>query len=309
VHSHYWQSGIAGIALARSLGVPLVHSQHTLGLVKNSVLAPGDAPEPNGRLEGEQRVIDDADVLIASTEEEAQQLVSLYGASYDGIKTVHPGVDHDVFHPGDRRLARAELGIGADEAVLLYVGRIQPLKGLELAVRAAHQVLPTLHRKLNFLVVGGASGASGRRELERTMGLVESLDLQNHVRLVGSIPHRRLPTYYRAADVLTVGSFSESFGLAALEASACGTPVVATAVGGLSYIVKEGRSGFLLGERDPSAYASRLKTLLSDSNLWHEFSLEAIRAASSFGWDLTAFNLLELYECLAREVEPEACTC
>jgi D-inositol-3-phosphate glycosyltransferase len=309
VHSHYWQSGIAGIALARALGVPLVHSQHTLGLVKNSVLAPGDAPEPNGRLVGEQRVIDDADVLIASTEEEAQQLVGLYGASYDGIKTVHPGVDHEVFLPGDRRLARAELGIGADEAVLLYVGRIQPLKGLELAVRAAHQVLPTLHRKLTFLVVGGASGASGRRELERTMGLVESLDLKDHVRLVGSVPHRRLPTYYRAADVLTVGSFSESFGLAALEASACGTPVVATAVGGLSYIVKEGRSGFLLPERDPSAYASRLKTLLSDSNLWREFSFEANRAASSFSWDLTAFNLLELYECLAREVAPEACTC
>ncbi|MGH2698424.1 MAG: glycosyltransferase [Actinomycetota bacterium] len=309
VHSHYWQSGIAGISLARALGVPLVHSQHTLGRVKNSFLAPGDAPEPSLRLEGEHRLIDEAGVLIASTEEEWEQLSCLYGALHDRIKTIHPGVDHEVFHPGDRMSARAELGIDPDDAVMLYVGRIQPLKGLELAVRAAHEVLPTLHRKLTFLVVGGASGASGRRELERTTGLVESLGLQDHVRLVGSVPHRRLPTYYRAADVLTVCSFSESFGLVALEASACGTPVIATAVGGLSYIVRDGRSGFLLGERDPAAYASRLKTLLSDGYLWREFSLSASSAASAFSWDLTASNLLELYECLARDLAPEACTC
>jgi D-inositol-3-phosphate glycosyltransferase len=201
------------------------------------------------------------------------------------------------------------LGIAEDDAVMLYVGRIQPLKGLELAVQAAYEVLPALDRNLTFLVVGGASGASGERELERTAKLTESLGLADHVRFVGSLPHRSLPTYYRAADALAVCSHSESFGLAALEASACGTPVIATAVGGLSHIVQEGRSGYLLGERDPVAFARRLKTLLSDQELWREFSQSASRAAGSFSWDITAGIVAELYECLARDLAPEACTC
>ena len=309
VHSHYWQSGIAGASLARALGVPLVHSQHTLGRVKNTFLAPGDAPEPQARLDGEHRLIGEADVLIASTDEEWSQLSCLYGAPHDRIKTIHPGVDHHVFHPGDRLQARAELGISPDDAVMLYVGRIQPLKGLDLAVRAAYEVLPALDRDLTFLMVGGASGSSGERELDRIVKLIESLGLRDHVRLVGSEPHRRLPTYYRAADVLTVCSHSESFGLAAIEASACGTPVIATAVGGLSYIVRDGKSGFLLNERDPVAFASRLKTLLSDQALWREFSLSASGAASLFSWDVTASTFVELYECLARDLAPEACTC
>lgn len=309
VHSHYWQSGIAGIALARALGVPLVHSQHTLGLVKNWFLPPGDSPEPQVRLEGEGRVIDDADVLIASTDEEWQQLSCLYGASHDRIKTIHPGVDHKTFHPGDRHAARRQLGIDPDDAVMLNVGRIQPLKGLELAVRAAHEVVPALGRNLTFLVVGGASGGSGRRELDRTVSLIESLGLGDHVRFAGAVAHAALPTYYRAADVLTVCSHSESFGLAALEACACGTPVIATAVGGLSYIVDHGESGFLLAERDPSACAAKLKTLLGDPALWKRFAQHAQEAAAAFSWDATAATSLELYECLARDRSPEACTC
>ncbi|MGH2751444.1 MAG: glycosyltransferase [Actinomycetota bacterium] len=309
VHSHYWQSGVAGVSLARALGVPLVHSQHTLGLVKNSFLAPGDVPEPLTRIEGERRLIEEAEVLIASTDEEWQQLSCLYGASHDRIKTIHPGVDHDVFHPGDRVRARYELGIAPDEAVMLFVGRIQPLKGLELAVRAAYEVVSALDRNLTFLVVGGASGSSGQRELDRTVALIESLGLEDHVRLVGAVPHGRLPAYYRAADVLTVCSHSESFGLAALEASACGTPVIATAVGGLSYIVRDGKSGFLLGARDPAVYASKVKTLLGDPGMWQEFSRAASEAAAGFSWDATASTLLELYECLARDRAPEACTC
>lgn len=309
VHSHYWQSGIAGVSLARALGVPLVHSQHTLGRVKNTFLAPGDSPEPQARLDGEHRLIDEADVLIASTDEEWGQLSCLYGAPHDRIKTVHPGVDHHRFHPGDRLQARAELGISPDDAVMLYVGRIQPLKGLELAVRAAYEVLPALDRNLTFLIVGGASGSSGERELDRTAKLIESLGLRDHVRFVGSEPHRRLPTYYLAADVLAVCSHSESFGLAAIEASASGTPVIATAVGGLSYIVRDEESGFLLSDRDPVVFARRLKTLLSDQAMWRPFSLAASEAASAFSWDVTASTLVELYECLARDLSPEACTC
>lgn len=309
VHSHYWQSGIAGIALARMLGVPLVHSQHTLGLVKNSFLPPGDSPEPQVRLEGEGRVIAEADVLIASTDEEWQQLSCLYGASHDRIKTIHPGVDHRAFYPENRRAARRQLGIDPDDAVMLHVGRIQPLKGLELAVRAAHEVLPALGRNLTFLVVGGASGDSGRRELDRTVSLIESFGLGDRVRFAGAVAHDELPTYYRAADVLTVCSHSESFGLAALEACACGTPVIATAVGGLSYIVKHDESGFLLTERDSSAFAAKLKLLLGDPALWGRFARRSQEAAAEFSWDATAATSLELYECLARERSPEVCTC
>lgn len=309
VHSHYWQSGIAAISLARSLDVPLVHSQHTLGLVKNSFLAPGDSPESRLRLDGEARIIGSADVLIASTDEEWKQLSCLYEAPHDRIKTVHPGVDHSLFHSGDRHEARAALGIDDDDAVLLYVGRIQPLKGLELAVRAAHEVRPALDRDLTFVVVGGASGESGQRELDRTKALVHSLGLGERVRFVGAQPHHRLPTYYRAADVLTVCSHTESFGLAALEAHACGTPVVATAVGGLSYIVRDGRSGFLLQQRDPTLCATKLKTLLGDSSLWDRFARAASDASRDFSWDVTATTLLELYECLARDRAPEVCTC
>jgi D-inositol-3-phosphate glycosyltransferase len=162
---------------------------------------------------------------------------------------------------------------------------------------------------LTFVVVGGASGESGQRELERTKALVQSLGLSERVRFVGAQPHHRLPTYYRAADVLTVCSHSESFGLAALEAHACGTPVVATAVGGLSYIVRDGRSGFLLGQRDPTLCAAKLKTLFGDSSLWDRFARAASDASRDFSWDATATTLLELYECLARDRAPEACTC
>lgn len=308
VHSHYWQSGLAGIALAAAWGVPLVHSHHSLGRVKNRFLAPGDRPEPAARLEGEARVIEAADVLVASTDDEWKQLACLYGARHDNLKTLHPGVDHDVFSPGDKAAARAELGLD-DAAVMLYVGRIQRLKGLELAIRAAAELVPALDRPLRFLVAGGASGAAGDIEVARLRELAGELGLEDVVRFVGAVPHADLPVYYRAADALVVCSHSESFGLTALEAHSCGTPVVGTPVGGLSHVVADERSGFLVDTRDPSVFAARLKTLLSDSELRARFGDAAIAAASSFSWDRTAASLRELYECLVREQSPEACTC
>jgi D-inositol-3-phosphate glycosyltransferase len=309
VHSHYWQSGLAGIDVARTWGVPLVHSQHTLAQVKNSFLAPGDTPEPPSRLEGEAAIIDGADVLIASTDDEWSQLSCLYGASHDRLKTIHPGVDHRVFRPGDRARARAGLGLEEDVAVMLYVGRIQPLKGLELAVRAAEQLVPALDRELVFLVVGGASGPRGESELARINQLVDSLGLQSNVRFAGAQPHRALPNFYRAADVLVVCSHSESFGLAALEAHACGTPVVGTPVGGLSHIVRDGESGWLADNRDPALFAGRLKTLLSDVDLWEAFSEASLRSAARFSWDRSAGVFRELYNCLVREPFAHTCTC
>lgn len=308
VHSHYWQSGLAAIPLADGWGVPLVHSHHTLGKVKNRFLAPGDDPEPAVRIDGEARVIEAADVLVASTDDEWKQLACLYGAHHDKLKTLHPGVDHAVFSPGDRAQARASLGL-SDEAVMLYVGRIQRLKGIELAIRAAEQLVPALDRPLRFLVAGGASGPAGDMEVARLRALVEELGLTDVVRFVGAIPHAELPAYYRAADAVVVCSHSESFGLTALEAHSCGTPVVGTPVGGLSHVVADERSGFLVDTRDPAVFAARLKTLLADPALSARFSGAAVASASSFSWDRTAASLQELYECLVREQSPEACTC
>jgi D-inositol-3-phosphate glycosyltransferase len=309
VHSHYWQSGLAAEALAKRWGLPLVHSHHTLGKVKNRALAPGDKPEPLIRLSGEADVIDAANVLVASTEQEREQLALLYGAPPDRVKWLHPGVDHSMFFPGDRTRARAGLGIDSDHAVMLFVGRIQRLKGIDLAIRALEQLLPTLDRPADLLIVGGASGRAGNGEIDRLKDLADSLEVADSLRFTGPQPHSRLVDYYRAADVLLVCSYSESFGLTALEAHACGTPVVGTPVGGLSHIVADGYSGFLVGSRDPAEFAARLKTLLADGDLRSDFSKYAYECSLLYSWDSTADEFLDLYECLMREDFPEVCTC
>ena len=308
VHSHYWQSGIAALQLRARWGVPLVHSHHTLGRVKNRFLAPGDEAEPEARLRGEAEVISGADVLIASTDEEQEQLLGLYGAPGDRLKTLPPGVDHSLFRPGDKGAARRRVGLG-DEAVVLYVGRIQKLKGIDLGLRAVEQLTHALERPVRFLIVGGASGAHGDEETARLGAMVRDLGLGDVVEFVGPRHHHELPDYYRAADAVVVCSHSESFGFAALEAHACGTPVVGTAVGGLSHIVRDGASGFLVGSRDESEFAGRLKTILGDERLWTRFSSAASDAAADFSWERTADGFLELYECLVRERLPESCTC
>lgn len=313
VHSHYWQSGLAAISLAERWGAPLVHSQHTLGRVKNLHLAPGDGAEPQARIEGEDRVINRADVLIPSTDDEWEQLSCLYGALHDRMKIIHPGIDHAIFKPragaNERDEARERLGLTPDHAVILCVGRIQPLKGLSLAIRAAAEVAPQLEREIAVVIVGGPSTPAGEAELARLRGLADDLALGARVHFLGPLPHNELPELYRAADVLAVCSRTESFGLAALEAHACGVPVVATAVGGLKYVVHNGMSGQLLDSADPSRMAERLLPLLADERLRRSFSEAAVASARRFSWDRTGAELLELYSCLVAASTPEACTC
>jgi D-inositol-3-phosphate glycosyltransferase len=308
IHSHYWQSGLTALELARSWGVPLVHSHHTLGRVKNRYLPPGDAPEGPARLEGEAEIVERADVLVGSTDDELLQLACLYGAPHDRLKTLNPGVDHSAFHPNGRREERAQLGFG-DESILLCVGRIQRLKGIDLAIEAVDELRSLVDRPVRLAVVGGPSGRGGERELARLRELARVKGLADSVSFFGPQPHDRLPAFYRAADALLVCSFSESFGLAALEAHACGTPVVGTPVGGLSHIVRDGGSGWLIGKRDPVEIANRLGTLLTGNGLWRSFSAEAVASAAGFSWDRTAAEFMDLYECLAREEYPELCTC
>jgi D-inositol-3-phosphate glycosyltransferase len=290
LHANYWLSGVAGHRLKHDLDLPLVSTFHTLARVKAET---GD-PEPERRVRAEADVIGCSDAILASCRAEAEQLVRLYGADPDRVELVPPGVDHAFFSPGDRAGARAalrhlRLGRGP---VLLFVGRIQPLKGLDVAVRA----LAALGRPdATLVVVGGASGVGGQAEVARIHALVDELGVADQVRMVDPQPHHLLSTYYRAADVCVVPSRSESFGLVALEAAACGTPVVAAAVGGLRTLVEDGRTGFLVEGRDPDAFAKRVDELLRDDALAAAFGADAAARARGYTWSTAAARLRRVY--------------
>jgi D-inositol-3-phosphate glycosyltransferase len=287
VHANYWLSGVAGHRIKHELDLPLVSTFHTLARVKAEM---GDE-EPSRREHAEAEVIGCSDAILASCEAEAEQLRRLYHAPADRIEIVPPGVDHAFFSPGDQRGARMALGLG-DHPVLLFVGRIQPLKALDVAIAA----LSTLaQRDAVLLAVGGPSGAAGADELARVQRLAEQLGVADRVRFVPPQPHHLLSTYYRAADVCLVPSRSESFGLVALEASACGIPVVASAVGGLTTLVDHGRTGFLVDSRDPERFAEAVARLLDDPGKAREMGAAGAARARSYTWSTTAARLRRIY--------------
>jgi len=292
IHSHYWLSGQVGWLARDRWGVPLIHSAHTLAKVKNALLAEGDTPEPRSRVIGEEQVVAEADRLIASTAEEAAQLVQWYDADPAKVLTVRPGVDLDRFRPATG--ARARLGIDENALVLLFVGRIQPLKAPDLLLRAAAHLIafdPAIRSKLVLYVVGAPSG-SGLDEPTSLLALAQTLGIADRVRFLPPMPPDDLADYYRAADVTVVPSHNESFGLVALEAQACGTPVVAARVGGLATAVNDGNSGLLVdGHRAPD-YADAITKVLSDRAA---FSAGAIDHAAKFSWDRTTAMLMDAY--------------
>ena len=297
VHSHYWLSGQVGWLAKERWGVPLVHTFHTLAQVKNAALAEGDEPEPTGRVVGEAQVVEVADRLIASTDEEAGQLVDLYGADAERIAVVAPGVDLDRYRPGDRAAARAELGLAPDAQLLLFVGRIQPLKAPDVLLRAAAELIardPALRSRLVVAVVGGPSG-TGARDPESLLALANQLGIADLVRFEPPVSPDRLVAYYRAADAVVVPSYNESFGLVALEAQACGTPVVAAAVGGLRIAVQHGTSGVLVDGHAAGAYADALTPLLASPARRAELAQGAVDHAARFGWAATASGVLQAY--------------
>ena len=301
VHSHYWLSGQVGWLARDRWGVPLVHSAHTLAKVKNAALAEGDAPEPLARVIGEEQVVAEADRLVANTADEADQLVRWYDADPRRTLVVPPGVDLQQFSPGDQRAARARIGVPADAVVLLFVGRIQPLKAPDLLLQAAARMLaddPALRDRLQVLVVGAPSG-SGLAEPRRLQELVVRLGVTDVVRFLPPQPPARLADHYRAADVAVVPSHNESFGLVALEAQACGTPVVAAAVGGLHTAVDDGVSGLLVAGRDPADYAAAIRRVLARREL---LAAGARRHASRFSWDRTVDSLVAAYTAAMAEM-------
>jgi len=287
VHSHYWLSGQVGWLARDRWAVPLVHTAHTWAAVKNAALADGDSPEPPLRAVGEQQVVDEADRLIVNTESEARQLVSLHQADPGRIDVVHPGVDLQTFTPGDRASARAALGLPRDEKVVAFVGRIQPLKAPDVLVRAA-ALLP----EVRVVIAGGPSG-SGMAEPNSLVRLVGDLGIAERVTFLPPQNRENLVDVYRAADLVAVPSYSESFGLVAVEAQACGTPVVAAAVGGLPVAVADGRSGALVNGHDPGDWARAIAGLLQTDPV--ALSRGAVAHAQLFSWDSTVDALLTSY--------------
>ena len=299
IHSHYWISGKVAMPVAKELSIPLVHTMHTMARVKNLNLAEGESPEPMIRVQGETQVVAAADALIANTDAEAASLVSLYQACPDNVSVVSPGVNLKVFTPGaGRKAAREELGLPQDAHVLTFVGRIQPHKGPEVLIRAVAELVshsPALRAKLITHIVGGASGANSS-EVERLKELVNWLGIQDVVRFSPPVDRSDLPQWYRAADLVCVPSYSESFGLVALEAQACGTPVVATAVGGLRTAVADGISGVLVDGHDARAWSSVFARLLQEPQRRVLLSMGAVEHASHFGWDATSRGTLDIYD-------------
>ncbi|SHN45650.1 D-inositol-3-phosphate glycosyltransferase [Cryptosporangium aurantiacum] len=303
VHSHYWLSGQVGSLARMRWGVPLVHSAHTLAKVKNAALADGDKPEPDSRVLGEEQVVADSDLLVANTPAEARQLIDLYGADADRVATVAPGVDLGRFRPGDQRVARRRFGLPEDGTVLLFVGRIQPLKAPDILVRAAAELVslyPALRSSLTVVVCGGASG-NGMGEPAALRRLAAALDVTDLVRFLDPLPPDELSRLYRAADVTVVPSHNESFGLVAVESQACGTPVVAAAVGGLRTAVADGVSGVLVDSHDPRDYARVLGRLIAEPRYRATLGRGGVRHAARFSWQRTADGLLDGYRAAMRQ--------
>lgn len=291
VHTHYWLSGWAGLLVKQRLGIPMANSFHTLGRIKDLTKRHDDPPESLLRIAAEEEVIAGSDCVVASTPLEADELLAHYGANPEALCVSPPGVDHSRFFPSSKETARDRLGLGQGP-VVAFVGRVQALKGVDVALDAFEQVAKRLP-DATLVVVGGPSGPRGPREMRA---------LQARARAVGGrvvfsdpLPHRTLADVYRAADVLHVPSRSESFGLVAVEAQACGTPVVASRVGGLIFSVDDDASGLLVEGWDPADHADAILQILADPSRAHLMSKRALEWADRFSWENTVSRFLELY--------------
>jgi D-inositol-3-phosphate glycosyltransferase len=306
IHSHYWTSGLLAKQVSQESGIPFVHTFHTTAKVKNLSLADGESPEPLSRSIGEENVVKAAAAIIANTDSEAASLVSLYGACPEKVFVATPGVNLAEFKvAGGKSTAREKLKMDQAKIILTFVGRIQPHKGPEVFIRSIAEVLthsPALRSKINALIIGGVSG-SGTGELERLRNLAKWLGISDVVTFLPPVTRSELPDWYRASDLVCVPSYSESFGLVALEAQACGTPVVATAVGGLRAAVSDGFSGSLVDGHDPKAWGAVLLRLIAQPERRLILSMGAVQHASHFGWDRTSRALLDLYDKVISDAE------
>lgn len=298
IHSHYWLSGQVGWVARERWNAPLVHSMHTMGKIKNLSLSKDDLPEPNLRIVGEQQLVDTADLLIANTEIEQRELIEHYHALPEKIKVVYPGVDNLHFQPGDKATARKLFGLTNSDLVITFVGRIQPLKGPDVLIAAAAEMLatdPELANRLKIVICGAPSG-TGTLDPAHLTNLVEQLGISKQVIFLPPQHRSKLVSLYQASDIVAVPSYSESFGLVAVEAQACGIPVVAAKVGGLNFAVKNHNSGLLIADHQISSWTAALTGLLKDEAKRNELAANAILHAADFTWDKTVDQLLAAYE-------------
>ena len=305
IYSHYWLSGVSACSLRSRLRLPWAHTAHTLAIVKNRQLAPGAAAEPEIRVELEGEIARCADLLVVSTESEGDELRRAYHVRPERIALVPPGVDLDVFRPQSKELARLLLGYPGDHRLFVFVGRLEPLKGVDVILRAFSLLTAGgQHPSARLLVLGDDSGAG---ECERLRVLARELRIEERVGFYGSIAQNRLPAYYAAAEACLIPSYSESFGLVGLEAQACGTAVIASNVEGLASIVREGVTGFLVDGPDPAAYADRMRRILEEPGLGGVMGWRGHRRARAFSWERTADGLLARFgELAAKRATPGA---
>src|SRR5580692_6350837 len=300
VHANYWLSGLSGHVIKHELNLPLVCTFHTLDRVKaESMPEEVEADMPHRRAEAEASIIECSDAVLASCSVEAEQIVSLYGGEPGRIRIVPPGVDHAFFGPGHRPQARRALGLPVTGRLLLFVGRIQPLKCADVAIETLAELLETGDEPYRLVVVGGPSGPHGEKALQGLHDVADARGVREHVHFIDPQPHELLSSYYRAADVCLVPSRSESFGLVALEAAACGTPVVASAVGGLTTLVDHGHTGFLVEDPDPGAYAAAVRRVFAEPLAAERLSTASVLRARLYTWRAAARTLVELHDELA----------
>jgi D-inositol-3-phosphate glycosyltransferase len=295
LYSHYWLSGEVACLLRPQLATGWAHIAHTLGLVKNRTLAAGARPEPELRIRVEGELAQQASLLIASTADEAQELIDGYGADPQRVYIVPPGVDLGTFQPINRAKARREIGYGSGR-LLLFVGRLERLKGVEVAIRALALLRDRQHDDVRLLILGEDSHEGDESEKERLKAIASEVGVRDRVDFVGSVAHHELPYFYAAADACVMPSYSESFGLVALEAQACGCPVVASGVSGLRSVVRDEVSGYLIDEHDPAGYAERIGRLLANTELAQQMGRRGRVLAQRFSWTRTADRLEGLFD-------------
>jgi len=293
--SHYWLSGEVACLLRPQFAGGWAHIAHTLGLVKNQTLAIGARPEPALRIRVEGEVAQQADLLIASTADESEELVTAYGADPERVFVVPPGVDLSTFQPIDRAEARRNIGYGPGR-LLLFVGRLERLKGVDVAIRALALLRDRSHDDVRLLILGEDSKDADESEKDRLKAVVAKLGVRDRVDFLGSVAHHELPFFYGAANVCVMPSYSESFGLVGLEAQACGRPVVGSDVTGLRSVVRDEVSGYLVGGHDPAAYAERIGRLLDNPELAEQMGLRGRLLAQRFSWKRTADRLEDLFD-------------
>ncbi len=301
IHSHYWLSGVVAKQLKAAWRIPAIQMFHTLGEMKNRIAAPGTRNDPPLRIQQEQKIVDFSDVLIAATPAERIQLLWLYGTTMEKIRIISPGVDLEKFYPLPETEAKAAIGVPADKHMILFVGRIERLKGIDHLIHAVgllRETAPELSDALKLFIVGGNldERSNPTTEMGRLNALVDSLALEQSVQFLGARDQENLQAYYCASDAVIMPSHYESFGMVALEAMACGTPVVASEVGGLAYLVHDGINGFHVPDRDPTELAQKIQMLLEMPALRKELSVNAVTYARKYSWQSVAEKIVAVYE-------------